>query len=66
MLHIVVYGSLVLAEAVSVGASMSSLTGGAALLALTCGLLCSVPTANHCAERLFALVTRGSDWAQTD
>jgi hypothetical protein len=64
VLHLVGYSCLILVEAVSVGASISSQTGGAAVGALAVGLLGLVPTANHCAERLFACLTRGSDWAQ--
>lgn len=66
MLHIFGYGSLILVEAISVGASISSHTGGAVMVAFVAGLLGSVPTANHCAERLFASLTRGSDWAQSN
>jgi L-serine deaminase len=63
VLQIVGYCGLILLEAVGVAASVSNESGGGATAALLVGLLGSVPTANHCAERLFVRFTQGSDWA---
>jgi hypothetical protein len=62
--QVVGYCGLLLIEAVSVGASVSSHTGNEALAAMIVGILASVPTANHCADRLFARLTRGYDGEQ--
>jgi hypothetical protein len=61
VLHVVGYCGLILLEAVSVGASVSRQTGTAAVAALVIGLIATVPTANHCAGRLFTHLTRGWD-----
>ncbi len=61
MLHVVGYCGLILLEAVSVGTSVSSQTGTAAVAALVIGLVATVPTANHCAGWLFTHLTRGWD-----
>ena len=63
MLHIFGYGGLLLVEALSVGTSIASHSGGMATAALVVGLLGSVPTANHLAGHLFERATRGADWS---
>jgi hypothetical protein len=64
VLHVFGYLGLILLEAASVGTSVSNHSGGTALAVLITGLLASVPTANHFAERLFTRCTRGSDWGE--
>jgi hypothetical protein len=59
VLHVFGYCGLFLLEAIGVGASVSSHAGGASAAALIVGLLASVPTANHCAARLFSHFTQG-------
>jgi hypothetical protein len=61
VLHVAGYCGLILLEAVSFGASVSGQTGGSAVAATVLGILTLVPTANHCADRMFARLTRGSD-----
>ncbi len=65
MFHVVGYCGLLLIEAVGVGASVSNHPDSEALAAMIVGILASVPTANHCANRLFARLTRGYDGEQT-
>jgi hypothetical protein len=65
VLHILGYSSLLLIEAVSVGASITAHSGSAAMAALIVGLLGSMPTANRLAGHLFERVTRGSDWSES-
>jgi len=62
--QVVGYCGLLLIEAVSVGASVSSHTGNEALAAMIVGILASVPAANHCGYLLFARLTRGYDGQQ--
>ena len=54
------YGCLIVAEGVSFAFSLSNQTGPSAGAALLLGVLASAPTANHCAGRIFARLTRGS------
>jgi len=61
VLHVLGYGSLIMFEAISFAASVSSEPGGSTMAATLVGLLGLVPTANHCADRMFARLTRGLD-----
>jgi hypothetical protein len=61
VLHVVGYCGLILIEAIGFGASVSSQTGSSAVASTLLGILTLAPTANRCADRMFAGLTRGSD-----
>ena len=59
MLHFVGYVSLLMVEAIGVGASASAHSGNEVLLAVAAGVLALVPTANHFAGWIFSRLTTG-------
>ena len=64
MFNFLGYVCLILVEAVSLGTSVYEQPGGATVGAVAIGILAAVPTANRCAERMFAFLTCHSDHQQ--
>jgi hypothetical protein len=64
MFNFLGYVCLILLEAISLGTSVYDQPGGATVGAVAIGILAAAPTANRCAERMFAFLTCHPDQQQ--